>query len=112
MEHPTPSQSCPACHTPVVEATAMFCSHCGRSLASTADSPRARWYQSVWFLLVMIFFVLGPLTIPLIVKNPRLSPRMRWVLLGVTLLYTIVVIDATRRMIASITSMLNTSLSL
>ena len=90
----------------------MFCSRCGRPLASASDPSRARWYQSVWFLLVMIFFVLGPLAIPLIVKNPRLSPRMRWVLVGVTLLYTIVVIDATRRMIATITSMVNTSLSL
>ena len=76
-----------------------------------ADSPRAKWHQSVGFLLVMIFLVLGPLAIPLILKNPRLSSRMRWILVGIALLYTVVVIDAGRRMIASVTSTLNTGLS-
>ena len=76
-----------------------------------ADSPRAKWHQSVGFLLIMIFFVLGPLAIPLILKNPRLSSRARWILVGVALLYTVAVIDAGRRMIASVTSTLNTGLS-
>ena len=94
----------------MLDAAAAFCSHCGRPLAS-AKSPRAKWHQSVGFLLIMIFLVLGPLALPLILKNPRLSSRARWILVGVTLLYTVVVIDAGRRMIASITSTLNTGLS-
>ena len=110
MESPRPSHTCPACQTPVLDATAAFCSHCGRPLVP-ADSPRAKWHQSVGFILIMIFFVLGPLALPLILKNPRLSSRARWILVGVTLLYTVVVIDAGRRMIASITSTLNTGLS-
>ena len=89
----------------------MFCSHCGKPLASAADSPRAKWHQSIWFALLMIFFVLGPLAIPLILKNPRLSPRLRWVLVGVALLYTLLLIDTARRMLASITSMFNADLS-
>ena len=111
MEQPTSSQICPGCQTPVVEAAATFCSHCGKPLASAADSPRAKWHQSIWFTFIMIFFVLGPLAIPLILKNPRLSPRLRWVLVGVALLYSLLLIDTARRMMAFITSTLNTNLS-
>ncbi|MBI2885335.1 MAG: hypothetical protein HYY15_04090 [Candidatus Omnitrophica bacterium] len=110
MDSPQPSQACPACQAPA-DAAAAFCSRCGKPLAP-AGSPRAKWHQSVGFILVMIFFVLGPLALPLIVKNPRLSPRMRWVLVGITLLYTVVVIDAGRRMVSSMTAAFNSTLGL
>lgn len=59
--------------------------------------PRERWYYNVWFVLFMLFFVLGPLGLPLVWKNPRFS---RWVKLTLTMLmalYTVVLIDLTVR---------------
>lgn len=32
-----------------------------------------RWYHDVWFVLLMLFVVLGPLGLPLLWKSPRFS---------------------------------------
>lgn len=44
-------------------------------------APRpSRWYHSVWFVLVMLFFVLGPLALPLLWSSPRFSRAAKWTL--------------------------------
>ena len=33
---------------------------------TTPEPQKAKWHQSWWFVLVMLFLVLGPLGIPLV----------------------------------------------
>ena len=93
MNHPSSPLRCPQCGA-IADASDLFCRHCGvvleTSLAGLTQppSPRARWYHNIWFLLVLLFFVLGPLGLPLVWKHPRLSPRAKWILTTVVLLYT------------------------
>ena len=47
------------------------------------DAPvpqRPRWYYSVWFVLVMLFLVLGPLALPLLWKSDRFPRWSKWCL--------------------------------
>lgn len=46
------------------------------------DVTRPKWYYNVWFVLVMLFFVVGPFGLPLVWKNPRFS---RWAKIALTL---------------------------
>lgn len=39
--------------------------------SSPETSQGPRWYHSVWFVLAMLFFVMGPLALPLLWKSPR-----------------------------------------
>jgi len=45
-----------------------------------ATSQPSRWYHSMWFVLVMLFFVLGPLALPLLWKSPRFPRWSKWCL--------------------------------
>ena len=45
-----------------------------------ATSPQSRWYHSMWFVLVMLFCVLGPLALPLLWKSPRFPRWSKWCL--------------------------------
>ncbi|MBI4343438.1 MAG: hypothetical protein HY601_01310 [Candidatus Omnitrophica bacterium] len=38
-----------------------------------ASTSRSRWYHSVWFVLAMLFFVMGPFALPLLWKSPRFA---------------------------------------
>ena len=44
----------------------------------TSDKPR--WYYSIWFVLLMLFCVLGPLALPLLWKSPRFPRWTKWAL--------------------------------
>jgi len=83
-----------------------FCRHCGRSTAHEDDDaaplpiesppwtePRpvqVRWSDRRWFVLVMLFFVLGPLALPMLWSSRSFTPVSKTVLtalgLGTTLL--------------------------
>ena len=66
------------------------------------DAPKPKWYYNVWFVLLMLFFVLGPFGLPLVWKHPRWS---RWIKIALTLtmvVYTVVLIDATIRAVRAI----------
>ena len=57
--------------------------------------PQPKWYYNTWVMLGMLFFVLGPLGLPLVWKHPRWT---RWVKVGVTVLmvvYTLWLVDLT-----------------
>ena len=61
------------------------------------EPPRPKWYYNAWFVLLMLFFVLGPFGLPLVWKNPHFR---RWVKAALTLVmvvYTVVLIDLTVR---------------
>ncbi len=52
------------------------CPRCGQPLVLIGAVPSAakvKWYHSVWFVLFMLFFVLGPFGLPLLWKSPRFS---------------------------------------
>ena len=36
-----------------------------------AAPPQGRWYHNVWFVVLMLFVVMGPLAFPLLWKSPR-----------------------------------------
>ena len=68
------------------------------------EAPRSKWYHNVWFVLFMLFFVLGPFGLPLVWKNPRFH---RWVKAGLTLVmvaYTAALADLTVRAFQAVTT--------
>ena len=91
-----PPQRCALCDTPRAEG-AHFCSQCGKPFGATTPQapPPIKWYYNVWFVLVMLFLVLGPFGLPLVWKNPRFSRTMKLVLSLVVGLYTVWLIEMT-----------------
>lgn len=57
-------------------------------------SPTDRWYHSVWFVLAMLFLVLGPLALPLLWGSPRFSRDAKIGLTIAVALYTLWLIAA------------------
>ena len=85
-----PAGSCQACGA-AVEPSARFCGQCGfaQTAAAPARSPASgRWYYNIWFVLFTLFFVLGPLGLPLVWKNPRLSRVVKITLTLVMVVFT------------------------
>ena len=66
------------------------------------STPKSKWYYNVWFVLLMLFFVLGPFGLPLVWKHPRFSRRVKVTLTLVMVLYTLVLIEATVRMVRAV----------
>ena len=66
------------------------------------NAPHPKWYYNVWFVLLMLFFVLGPFGLPLVWKNPRFSRGVKVALTVVMVLYTVVLIEATIRMVRAV----------
>jgi hypothetical protein len=66
-------------------------------MAMVEGDGKARWYHNLWFVLVMLFVVLGPFGLPLVWKNPTLSRGMKVALTVLTLVYTGVLAVATFR---------------
>ena len=99
------SRTCPMCST-AAPAEAAFCSVCGTALgtASAAPaSPRLKWYHNVWFVLFMLFFVLGPLGLPLVWKHPRFARCVQWSLTVAMIVYTVLLVQTTVAMVRIVT---------
>lgn len=58
---------------------------------------KPKWYYNIWFVLGMLFFVLGPLGLPLVWKSPSFARWVKVVLTIVMVIYTVVLIDFTIR---------------
>ena len=96
MDTPIGVNACPACGATTAMAAARYCMACGSALAPSLTAPQStKWYHNVWFILLMLFFVLGPFGLGLVWKNPRLSRSVKWTLTIVTLAYTMWLIDLT-----------------
>ncbi len=109
MDPGTATKICPACGTVVAEA-AKFCSQCAQGLdpASIPRAPaKAKWYHNLWFVLFMLFFVLGPFGLPLVWRNPRFSRGVKVLLTAVTTLYTLWLVDLTIGMTRAIMQRVN-----
>ena len=61
------------------------------------NAQKPKWYFNVWFVLLMLFFVLGPFGLPLVWKHPRWSRWIKTVLTLVMVLYTAALIYGTIR---------------
>ena len=57
-----------------------------------------KWYYNVWFVLFMLFFVLGPFGLPLVWKHPRFARWVKWSLTVAMVVYTALLVDVTIRM--------------
>jgi len=56
-----------------------------------------RWYHNIWFVLLMLFVVVGPFGLPLVWSNPRFSRTVKIALTVAMAVYTIVLINLTIR---------------
>ena len=68
---------------------------------------KPKWYYNVWFTLAMLFFVLGPLGLPLVWKNPHFSRRAKAVLTLIMVVYTVWLADLTVRMFRAVMQEIN-----
>ena len=92
MSPTSQSCSCAACGTPSTPG-AQFCSQCGVVL--TTRTPESKWYHNLWFVLFMLFFVLGPFGLPLVWKNPRFSRSVKLALTAAMVLYAVILVKMT-----------------
>ena len=100
---------CASCGAPLT-AAANFCDQCGTIRGGAippSPTPKTRWYHNVWFVLAMLFFVLGPFGLPLVWKNPRLSRAVKIGLTLAMILYTWWLIDLTVKMAQAIVGHVN-----
>ena len=95
MADPAAFKFCPSCGAPLESTTCARCGQASLPSSTASSSPPAKWYYNVWFVLAMLFFVLGPFGLPLVWKNPKFS---RWVKIILTLamvVYTVLLIHVT-----------------
>jgi hypothetical protein len=108
MGNPASTSPCPGCGAPAV-AGASYCSRCGTAInPTTPPAPtRPRWYYNVWFVLFMLFFVLGPFGLPLVWKNPSFSRPIKLVLSLIMVLYVVLLVDLSIRIFRVVTNQLD-----
>ena len=68
-----------------------------------SENPKkeeAAWYLKPWAVILSLFFVLGPLGLPLLYKSPKFNRTWKVILTILTVLYTgyvaVVVIESVR----------------
>ena len=78
-------------------------------MTTPADPPQAKWYHSIWFVLLMISPVaLGPFGLPLLWKSPRFSRSMKLTLSFVTAAWTIgLTVYVVRVVVPAVTNEIN-----
>ena len=59
-----------------------------------APPSQGRWYHSVWFVVLMLFVVMGPLAFPLLWKSPRFSLAAKIVLTAAVSALTVWILGA------------------
>lgn len=65
------------------------------------------WYHNIWFVLGMLFFVLGPFGLPLVWRHPRFSRGTKWGLTIATVLYTVLLIETVIRAVQHALQLIN-----
>ena len=91
---------CPQCWA-MLDVGDNFCRHCGMPTGSSAPSRplpargiprhaagRPGWLENVWVVLAMLFFVLGPLALPMLWRSRCFSPTWKLILTTVVLAIT------------------------
>jgi hypothetical protein len=59
------------------------------------EEPKRKWYLSPIVVLLLLFFVLGPLGLPLLYKSPHFGRKWKIALTVITIVYTIYIIYET-----------------
>ena len=97
--------TCSACGA-LIRLTAKFCEQCGNGRNASQQNPasaqRPRWYYNIWFVLAMLLFVLGPLGLPLVWKNPRFNRGIKYALTALMIVYTVGLIKLTVQMVRAV----------
>ena len=108
MEDATKMERCLACGA-ATATPATYCSRCGKALnpSQPPASSGLKWYQNFWFVLLLLFFVLGPFGLPLVWKNPRFSRAIKILLTLVMVVYTVVLVQLTIGMFQAVTREVN-----
>ena len=65
---------CQRCYA-ALDAADNYCRHCG-----TPTAGRPAWWESPWFVLPMLFLVLGPLALPMLWRSRRFTLLWKGVL--------------------------------
>ena len=102
-------ETCSGCGA-LIRTAAKFCDQCGRVRATSQDpaaTQRVRWYYNIWFVLFTLFFVAGPLGLPLVWKNPRFSRTVKTVLTLAMVVYTYFLIILTFKMFHAVMNQVN-----
>ena len=71
-------------------------------MQESAATKKARWYYNIWFVLFMLFFVVGPFGLPLVWKNPKFSRTVKMVLTLAMIVYVLVLADLTLKMVNAV----------
>lgn len=109
MPDPSRLSECPMCARSISLA-ANFCSRCGYNFneaTRASSSQNSRWYHNIWFVLFMLFFVLGPFGLPMVWGNPKLSRPVKIILTGVMLLYIWMIVELMMKAASAITNNFN-----
>ena len=59
------------------------------------NQAKTKWYYNVWFVLLMLFVVLGPFGLPLVWKHPRWPRGVKLALSLAVSLYTVWLVQLT-----------------
>ena len=88
---------------------ATYCRQCGKAFdpAGRPAASGSKWHQNIWFVLFLLFFVLGPFGLPLVWKNPRFSRQVKTTLTLVMVVYTVMLVQVTIRMFQTVTQEVN-----
>jgi hypothetical protein len=61
-----------------------------------------KWHYRPFWVLILLFVVLGPLALPYLWKSPRFSHRLKVVLTILVLVYTALLINQTLRIVLDV----------
>jgi hypothetical protein len=94
-----PDIVCCRCRAPL-DASDNYCRRCGAATANVAGLPGhreatqfggapARWSESPWVILPLLFLILGPFALPLLWRSRRFTTAAKYALTVVTAVYTV-----------------------
>jgi hypothetical protein len=71
------------------------------------QGPDVPWYLRPFWVLVLLFFVLGPLGLPYLWKSPRFSQSIKFVLTIAVVAYTGLLVSETIALVHTMQDQLN-----